>query len=105
MFSQSCTEYFSMENFIKIFFLGVAVYGGLYLLGTSGKQGYRVVRMKKKSQGNRLSREAKTLEIIKEADKRKQKQDKISELAKRKPERIASAIQKWLLENDGKPIR
>ena len=86
--------------------IGIAVYGGLYLLGTSKRQGYRTVRRKKRSQGDFLDREAKVLEreIIKESDKRKLKQDKIADIAKKKPERIASAIQKWLLENGGKPI-
>ena len=95
-----------MESFTTIFIIGVAVYGGLYLLGTSRKPGTRTVRRKKISPVDYLDRESRMLEreIIKESDKRKQKQDKISELAKQKPERIASAIQKWLLENGGKPI-
>lgn len=95
-----------MENFIIIFMIAIAVYGGLYMLGTSKKPGYRTVRRKKRSSVDYLDRDSRALEreIIKESDKRKQKQDKISEIAMKKPERIASAIQKWLLENGGKPI-
>jgi len=93
-------------EFVKILIIGFAVYGGLYLLGTSKKPGYRTVLRKKKSTAHYLLRESRILEreIINESDKRRQKQDKISEIAKKKPERIASAIQKWLLENGGKPV-
>ena len=95
-----------MEDFFKIIIISLTVYGGLYLLGTSKKPGYRTVRRKKKATTNYLERETRILEreIIKESGKRKHKQDKISEIAKKKPERIASAIQKWLLENGGKPV-
>ena len=86
-----------------ILILCLAVYGALYLIGKgAGLQSLR----RKKQRGGTLEREERLLkkqigESVKMSEKKK---DKISLIAKQKPDRIASVLQKWIIENNGKPI-
>lgn len=84
-----------------ILILCLAAYGALYLFGKS--EGSLSPR-RKKQRGGVLEREERLLKekIGESAKMSERKKDKISLIAKQKPDRIAAALQKLIIEKNGK---
>ena len=93
----------TLGEFVWIVIICIAAYGGLLLFGTSVKIH---THPRRRSSDLFREREAKKLEdhLTEEAQKREQKRNKLTLIAKQRPDRIASAIHKWILENGGKPV-
>ena len=78
------------------------MYGVLFIIGA----GIRIPSVKRKKHFRHsfdLERETRLLneQVGKETKKREKKKDTLTLIAKQKPDRIASALQKWIIERNG----
>lgn len=87
---------------MKIFIFCLAIYGILFIISV----GVRIPSAKRKNTtGIHLiwSRETRLLkeQVGKETKKREKKKDTLTLIAKQKPDRIALALKKWIIERNG----
>ena len=92
----------SLQELIKWLIICFSIYGAVYLFGM--KPSFRGKRRTRRTgTAAFLEEEARSIEQQRseETKKRDHRRDTISRIARRKPDRIASALRTWLLENNG----